>query len=213
MEFDRARNEEQRKIRVEQIKKAAIQLFDIKQFHDITLAEIANETSFTRGNLYKYISSKEDIYLLVTLDEIVDWIKDLEKTISKEFTREIDDFSKKWANVMYRHQRFLKLISLLYTIIEKNVSLENLIDFKKKFALASLNLFKVLRTAFPTWDDKAIEKFIRLQMQYAIGSFSSTSLTPIQKEAIKRSEIPYKLVDFVDDFSEFVTYTVKYLNN
>lgn len=57
-----------------------------------------------------------------------------------------------------------------------------------------------------------MNQFIRVQLQYAIGLFSSTSLASIQEEAIKQSGIPYEHVDFVDDFSEFIGYTIRYLD-
>ncbi|MFB9278214.1 hypothetical protein [Cohnella cellulosilytica] len=85
-------------------------------------------------------------------------------------------------------------------------------DFKKKYALASTSLFKILRTVFPAWNDKTIAKFIRMQLQYAIGLYPSTSLSSVQIEANKQSGIPYEQVDFVAEFSEFVFYTLAYLN-
>ncbi|MDG0811189.1 hypothetical protein [Cohnella rhizosphaerae] len=132
MEFDRVRNDEQRKIRIEQIKNAAIKLLDTEEFHKIDLAKIANETTFTRGNLYKYIASKEEIYLWVALDEFADWLHDIRQTFDTERTRDIQNFSRQWAQVLDRHPRFLKLISMLFTMIERNVSLEKLVDFKKE---------------------------------------------------------------------------------
>lgn len=213
MNFDRVRTEEQRKIRVEQIKNAAIKLFDMEPFHDIDLTKIANETSFTRGNLYKYISSKEEIYLLVTLDEINSWISEISNTFHTDMTHNITEFSKKWAHAMYQHQRFLKLVSVLFTTIEQNVSLENLVNFKKQFFVIFSELNKVVKTVFPKWDDNTVNKFIQLQMYHAIGLFPAASPTPIQKEAIAQSEIPYPFPDFVDDFSEFISYTISYLNN
>ncbi len=213
MEFDRVRNEEQRKIRVEQIKNAAIKLFDTEQFHEIDLTKIANETSFTRGNLYKYISSKEEIYLLVALDEINNWISDLKKTFTSDMTHEIKDFSHQWAQVLYRHQRFLKLVSMLFTTIERNVSLERLVDFKKQFFITMSELNSQLNIVFPAWDDKTIDKFLQLQSHYVIGLFPYTSPTPIQKQAMELAGMNYESLNFVNDFAEFISYTVNYLNS
>ncbi|MFC4598078.1 TetR/AcrR family transcriptional regulator [Cohnella hongkongensis] len=213
MEFDRVRNDEQRKIRVEQIKKAAIKLLDTEQFHKIELAKIANETTFTRGNLYKYISSKEEIYLLVALDEFTDWLDDIRGTFVTDMTRDIQGFSHQWAQVLYRHQRFLKLISILFTMIERNVSLEKLVDFKKQYLNIMSEANDVLKIVFPAWDDKTIDKFFQLQSYYVIGLFPYTSPAPIQKQAMEQAGIPYESFDFVDDVSEFVAYTASYLNS
>ncbi|ULO07635.1 TetR/AcrR family transcriptional regulator [Paenibacillus sp. 19GGS1-52] len=213
MEFDRVRNDTQRKIRVEQIKNAAIKLFDTEQFHEIDLAKIAKETTFTRGNLYKYISSKEEIFLLVVLDEFKDWISDLKKNFTIEMTHEIQAFSQRWAEVVYRHQRFLKLISMLFTIIERNVTLEKLVSFKSQFSIETVDLNHVIKYVFPVWDDKTIDKFFRVQTHYLIGLFPYTSPTPIQKEAMEQLDINYKSLDFINEFSEFISFTVSYLNH
>jgi len=213
LEFDRVRNEEQRKIRVEQIKNAAIKLFDTEPFHKIDLAKIAKETTFTRGNLYKYISSKEEIYLLVALDETKDWIRDIRETFDTEMTRDIRNFSRRWAQVLDRHPRFLKLISMLFTMIERNVSLERLVDFKKEYLIAMAEINEVLKVVFPAWDDKTIDKFIQLQSYYVIGLFPYTSPTPIQQQAMEQSGFHYESFDFVDDLTEFIAYTANYLNS
>lgn len=213
MGFDRVRNDEQRKIRVEQIKNAAIKLLDTEQFHKIELAKIANETTFTRGNLYKYISSKEEIYLLVALDEFTEWLDDIRETFVTEMTGDIQGFSQQWAQVLYRHPRFLKLISILFTMIERNVSLEKLVDFKKQFLKIMSEANDVLKIVFPSWDDKTIDKFFQLQSYYVIGLFPYTSPAPIQKQAMEKVGIPYESFDFVNDVSEFVAYTASYLNS
>jgi hypothetical protein len=96
--------------------------------------------------------------------------------------------------------------------LEKNVPFERLVNFKRDYALATINLFQILKTTFHTWDDKVVKKFIRMQMQYATGLYPSTSLSPIQEEAIKHSGVPHEQIDFVKDFSEFVGYTIRYLN-
>ena len=213
MEFDRVRNEEQRKIRFEQIKNAAIRLFDEKQFHEITLANISKETSFTRGNLYKYISSKEEIYLLVIVDEIRDWIKDLNKHITSDMTNDIESFSIKWATITYQHQRFLKLISILFTILERNVSLERLIEFKNEFAIETSRAFDAIRTAFPAWDNKKIRRFIDIQKHFAIGLYPTTTPAPIQREALEKSNMNFQFPDFIKEFSELIRFTIVYLNH
>ncbi|MCG8538539.1 MAG: TetR/AcrR family transcriptional regulator [Clostridia bacterium] len=213
MDFDRVRNAEQRKIRFEQIKNAAIKLFDEKQFHEITLANISKETSFTRGNLYKYISSKEEIYLLVIVDEIRDWIKDLNKHITSDMTNDIESFSIKWATITYQHQRFLKLISILFTILERNVSLERLIEFKNEFAIETSRAFDSIRTAFPAWDNKKIRRFIDIQKHFAIGLYPTTTPAPIQREALEKSNMDFQFPDFIKEFSELIRFTIVYLNH
>lgn len=176
------------------------------------IADIANETNFTSGNLYKYISSKEEIYQLILLDEINLLNDDIHENINCNLTDQISTFSKKWAEITYEHKRFLKLISFLLTTFEANVSIENLIAFKNEFAKELSKIFNAVKIAFPSWDDKKIMKFVDMQKNYAIVLFPSTSPSPKQREAAEKSSFKYFFPDFISDFSEFINYTVEYLN-
>lgn len=46
-----------------------------------------------------------------------------------------ESFSKKWAEILNNNSnnRFMKLLSLLFTIIEPNASIDILVDFKNLF--------------------------------------------------------------------------------
>jgi len=51
--------------RREQILLAAIRLFSRKGFHKTNLRELAEEAGLSAGNIYDYVSSKEDIFYLI----------------------------------------------------------------------------------------------------------------------------------------------------
>ena len=63
-DFVRARSEEQKQARMAEIKVAADELFCSVPYQEITLSTIAGKLSWTRANLYKYVTTKEEIYLL-----------------------------------------------------------------------------------------------------------------------------------------------------
>ena len=62
-DFVRARSEEQKQARMAEIKAAADSLFNSVPYQEITLSTIAGKLSWTRANLYKYVTTKEEIYL------------------------------------------------------------------------------------------------------------------------------------------------------
>ncbi|GGO01043.1 TetR/AcrR family transcriptional regulator [Saccharibacillus kuerlensis] len=212
MEFERVRTEEQRKIRVQQIKDAAVKLFDTEPFHEIDLTRIAKETSFTRGNLYKYVSSKEEIYLLVIEDEMYDYVDDLKKTFSSNPTPDMENFAEKWAQTTNRHHRMLKLLSMLATIIEQNVSLEKLVHFKQQLALIMAKMSEVVKVAFPSWHEATLSQFVQMQTYYASGLFPAVTPSPLQREAHEKADVQIDLPDFESGFAEFIASIASYLN-
>ncbi|WP_163468679.1 TetR/AcrR family transcriptional regulator [Fusobacterium sp. IOR10] len=209
MDFERVKNEEQRKIRVKQIKDAAIKIFDKRKYLDITLAEIAKETNFTRGNLYKYVSSKEEIYLLVIADEFAQLVGDLQVKICKKFSKEVENFANILALTISEHERFLKLYSILYAFLEKNVSEEKLIEFKESFSEVMSEFVKVVQTAFPELNSKEIRKFIEILGCFVIGFYPLSNPDSIQKNAFIKSSTGYYPSNFVETLKEQIIFNLK----
>lgn len=213
MSFSRARSETQKNIRLNEIKQAAIEIFDQQLFHEIQLTKIAEKTDFSRANLYKYVSTKEEIYLLVTIDEVNEWLIDLEKTLTKKPVNNLKRFSESWVEVTTKHSRFLKLVSLLYTTMEQNVSMEALVTFKRNFVVSINNLRVLLKAWFPKMTEADMEKFTRRQLAYMIGSYPIFTMTNKQKKAIEQIGVHEEVRDFSSDLYEFTYMLTDYLLN
>ena len=76
-DFVRARSEEQKQARMAEIKAAADELFCSVPYQEITLSTIAGRLSWTRANLYKYVTTKEEIYLEICSDKMQSYFDDL----------------------------------------------------------------------------------------------------------------------------------------
>ena len=123
--FIRAKSDENKAIRIQEIMDVTDRLFHEHSYHEITLSTIAKEFCFARGGLYKYVTSKEEIFLLIYPQKqealLKDLLKELETvTITKE------TFSKVMSDVCSCHLDFIKYHQILNAIIESNVSLERL---------------------------------------------------------------------------------------
>ena len=60
-----------------EIKAAADELFCSVPYQEITLSTIAGKLSWTRANLYKYVTTKEEIYLEICSDKMQSYFDDL----------------------------------------------------------------------------------------------------------------------------------------
>ena len=164
MNFQRARNIQAKAVRWDEIVNSTLSLFEKTSYANITIKDIAQKTSFTRGNIYKYISTKEEIFLEIIIRDSKKWINDLQKTISTNM--EIDDFLELWCKTIYKHKRLIQLFTLLPFVIEKNVSLEKLAAFKSKF-------FKNLEPS------TASKFFSSIKLLYFFKSFISSDKSAI----------------------------------
>lgn len=205
MDFIRARSDEQKGVRFKQITDAAVELFDNREYDKITLTAIAKKLDFSRENLYKYVSSKEEIYLIVTIDELDAFIQDVILTFEEIHSIGIREFALLWAKTLYRHERLLKLCSILFSIIEKNVSVSCLAEFKQRLFVGIESLYPLMERIFPDLTAEQILLFLDYQLHHIAGLYPSTALNKTQKEAIRLSGIPYQAKDFVSVLSGFLT--------
>ena len=81
MTFQRARNDEQRQIRINQITTAMIELMEDLPFDKITMKKLGEKLSFTRNNLYQYVKSKNEVILLIIQQDFIDWANDLHHSL------------------------------------------------------------------------------------------------------------------------------------
>ncbi len=209
MEWERARSEEQKEQRIAEIIAATERLYKKYSFEEITFVLIAEEADFTRSNLYKYFSSKEEIFLEFLKHDIVLWRKDLVKTYKKKKKYSAEEFVSVWVEILKRHNRMLDLLSILFHFLEKNSSLESVISFK--FAIkAEVQMFiELLCEYFPNLTPEKALEFLYLHMSMATGLYQMTNHNEVQLKAMEHPELSHMKVEFDTYFENGVLYLLK----
>jgi len=209
MGWQRARTEEQKQQRVSKIIDATARLYKKHSFEEITFVSIAKEAKFTRSNLYKYFNSKEEILFELLKHDIILWRQDLVATLQKKNRFYVEAFASVWLEVQRRHGRMLNLISILYAYLEKNSSIESLIDFKTM----AKNEFKVLSELlcglFPTLRIENAVKFLNMQLAASIGLYTMTNLSEAQQKVLEYPEFEHFKVDYDTYFKESIKYLLQ----
>lgn len=167
MNFLRAHGEEQKQERVQQIINATMKLYDEIGYDKITFSKIALNVNFSRINLYNYFSCKEDIFLLILIQEIRQMVADAEATFTGP-TDNIDAFCYQWADMLLRHERMLSIFSITNTIILAGASDEQHKEFRQKMYVDYCRLSAVAQLALPKLDKEKAIRFIDLENSFAL---------------------------------------------
>ncbi len=205
MTFERARTEEKKGIRVKTIKDAALKLFYSKSYSEISMAGIAKELNFTRGNLYKYYQTKEAIYLDIIIDDFILWISNLEKKLSEMPPETTEEFITIWVEISDEHSQLIKLFSIMLTILERNTTLDKLVSFKKALYAEIPKLILLIKTHLPTLSEKQIMAFLDFHIHYSVGLYPFCSPCSLQLEAVKQSQVPYTFPNYKEKMTEHLT--------
>ena len=209
MNWQRARTDEQKEQRVEAILEATARLYETSSFEKITLAAIAREANFTRSNLYKYFRSKEEIFFEFLKHDVRLWRRDLVDQYAGITASTVESFADIWVKVLVRHERLLRLISVLYAHLEKKASRESLVGFKQMADQEFSQLSAVLCRLFPELSDEQALTFLQHQLAASIGLYTMTDLSATQRQVLEMPEFQHFQLDFTDSLRLAVTSLLK----
>ena len=202
-DYIRARSDEHKEERLSQIKEATAELFSAFPYSEITLTTIAEKLGWSRANLYKYVTTKEEIFLEICAEKMSAYYGALLSAFPEgnNFTTEV--IAEVWAGIVNANQDYMRYVSYLNPVIETNVTVERLAIFKRKYyALANAfrdRLAKMLNTT----EDKAYK--IQLDVLfYASANAVCCYKNPLVQKALKQIDITPPPMDFYKDMKDFL---------
>lgn len=190
MEFKRARNATQFKQRELEIINSCRDLCNVKDFEDITLKEIASNTSVSRTSLYNYYKTKEEVFLDLLQIEYLEWGEELNLIIDNkgiESKMIIDDL----CNSICKRSILLKLLSVHLTQIENQCELESLVEFKSSVNSVFLKIDELIIKLEIT-NEQAKNYFMTNFLMLIFGLYPLTNLSEKQKQASQLAGVAVK---------------------
>lgn len=213
MSFQRARTENQIKDRIKEIVEATSHLYDEIGYDALNFGIISEFTNFSRQNIYKYFKTKEEIFLLILMDDFKEFIRDLTSSFKINKTYSLYEITEIWVNSLIKHEKLLALYGILFSVLEKNTSVEALASFKIELIARYDELAIFINELFPDTERQNVIKFIFSQLTVASGIYSLTNISKNQKEAMELSGIIIQPPDFKKQFSEFIYQQLYCLTN
>ncbi len=172
--------------RQQEIVKACEELYETMEYEAINIKEIAKSTSICRSNIYNYYETKDEIFLDILKKEYLLWMEDIDKKMEEDKQRDRESYCKIIAQTAEERPRLLKLLSVHYVTIEKNCSLDKLIDFKRAISPFWAQMRNGLTQYFPNASLEKKENFILFTMSLLQGIYSMTDLSEKQIKAMEQ---------------------------
>lgn len=204
MDFVRARSREQKELRLKEIMEAADALFHESTYHGATLTTIAERLGWARGNLYKYVATKEEIFLELYKQKHLAWVAAVDEAFRGVDALPVEDFAARWSQVLEARDDFLKYQNILALIIETNLPVEVLAAFKKDIWTVRRPLVDAVARQCPWLSEPQIRSFLLAQIYHACGLYNHIHLSPNLIEALRIAEIPVREESFADGFAHFL---------
>ncbi|MCD0163862.1 TetR/AcrR family transcriptional regulator [Deinococcus sp. 6YEL10] len=145
----RARSEEAKRERRQQILAAALTLWQTHRYPDLTLSAIAAGVGVTKAALFAYFPSKEDLFLSLYETLLGDWFDALDRHLHLGGTHTPASLARTVAALTLERPDLTRLIPLLASILEHNISAERAHAHKTWIAVHLARTAPLLETALP----------------------------------------------------------------
>ncbi len=202
MNWQRARTEEKRSERKDAICSAAFNLFKQHGYENVSFNGIAAEAGFTKSNMYRYFSSREEIFLNIFSSLFEKWADDYCKQIKKlEQEVCVERFAKVWVKSFKHRPQFLDLTPILFISLEKNSSFDQLVKFKR---LAKERLYEIAIEISRIYPELDIENSFRfLNFGYAATSnfWAAATENEVLKKVYRSNELKPLKTNFEIDLT------------
>lgn len=202
-DFIRARTDGQKQIRMAEIKASADTLFNEMPYSDITLTTISTKLGWSRANLYKYVTTKEEIYLAICEEKMTAYFSSLNAAFPEDNKYSAEVVAEVWAGILNARQDYLHYVSILASIIEKNVTVDRLAAFKKKYFDGAFAFSAKLSKMLSIPENSARSFFLDV-LFYSSAGASNCEKNPLVQQALAKIKISTERKDFYDIMKNFI---------
>lgn len=172
---------------------ACEELYQTESFKSITVAMIAEKTSFTRASIYNYFKNKEEIFLALMEREYALWNESL-KGVLEGPALDAEDFAEALATSLDEREQLLKLLSMNHYDMESNGRPENLVAFKREYGTSIKLVSKCLERFFPEMGKTELRDFIYTFFPEMFGIYAYAIVTSEQREAMADADVGFEFL-------------------
>lgn len=195
--FQRARRPEQREQRREEILDTAEALLGEMPISDISLRELSRRVGLSKSNVIRYFESREAVFLELLRRGVDEWLD----TLDEAFRPSADagtppPVARVLASSLAKRPLLCELWSVLAGVLERNVSVDSVRDFKLAHHDQLARLARLTRTHLPDLTDEDTGELAAACTVTVAGLWPFANPSPTVEEAIQDPRLEQSRVDF-----------------
>lgn len=137
------RREREKEYRKNQILSAAEKLFLTYGYENVTMDGIAKECELSKGTLYLYYKSKEELFYTLVIKEMDILINMFRESIKNEddLINKLRNIGKTYLDFYYKYPGYFKILN--YMGDHKNFNRDNVFELEKELTLKNKELWSI----------------------------------------------------------------------
>lgn len=200
--FQRARLPAQKQLRRRAILAAAEELLGADGVDAVSLNAIAERAGLAKSNLYRYFESREEIFLQLLLDDWEASADVLERELAAlAGSNDAAAVAGVLAQLLVDRPRLGHLVSVLASVLEQNVSVELVAQFKTDVLRLGIRQTNALHAALPALSISECAAFGQILHAFLAGFWPMAHPAPAVRTVLERPEFASQLPRLPDDLA------------
>jgi AcrR family transcriptional regulator len=206
----RAISEKDKLKRKEKILKTAWNLYKKNDGQLPTVSLIAQKTGLSKGTVYLYFKTKDEIFLQLYIHQLREWHEFVASKLQHHSGKiSITEFAKIWTDYVVQNPLLLKMGSIARGVLEENTDERVIIDAKMQIAQLLDGCSQITCQIFPGLTGKQAVKILLRIYALVFGLWQITSSPPHIRQALKKAKIDTFEPDFPESAVESVATFLK----
>lgn len=203
----RARTDEQKNARRQDIVDVAWKVFQTKRYDEINIAEIAQAAGLAKGTVYLYFETKEALFLAVEEQQLAAWGDRVEAGLKALIgSDDVAAVSSLFCELLCSRPGLTRLFAIVHVILEHNIDYETALRFKWMLLYRIGTTGALLEACLPFLETGQGAHVLFQVYMFIIGLQQLANPAPVIMEVIeKEPAMAVFALDFAAECTSFMT--------
>jgi AcrR family transcriptional regulator len=202
----KAQSDQERESRRAEILECAARLFEETDYAALTMARIAEAAGIAKGTLYLYFHTKEELFLQLLTERLGGWFAAYGPVLAAlPCPMHPRDLAAVLAQAATTRPDLVRLISLVHSVLERNVSVAQAREFKARLLVYSQGFGAALERIFPMFQPGDGLHFCLYYYSIVVGLYQMSNPAPNVVQALDEPGLRVMLIDFESHLAGILT--------
>ena len=199
----RARDQESKEARRQQLLDAAWGLLDDAELSQISVSDIARAAGLAKGTTYLYFKTKEAVFLALLEREFLNWLDALEDAIGENL--DFEPLVDRFCQCATQEPKLMRLAAASNAILEQNISYEVAAQYKKTLALALEKTGASIDRAYPQLEQGAGAGILVHSYALILGLWQMSEPPRVIRDVYQNEQLERFQINFADEIKKGLT--------
>jgi AcrR family transcriptional regulator len=202
----RARKDEDKEARRRHLLDEARALYQSTSYAEVKMADVAERARLAKGTVFLYFPTKEALFLSLLEDLLFAWFEKLDGLLEHGEGRWTGPrVARTVAESLEDEETLTRLLALLQTVLEQNVTVEQVRQFKERLLEAMGRTALLVERRLPFLHPGDGQRFLLHLHALVTGLRQMADIAPVTREVLDAPHMAPLRVDFKSELTASLT--------